>query len=142
MVYTKKDTERLLYDYVPEAPLQIFCLLDLFVHYTSYKCIISEAYSLQKHNINGLNNLSHHCEMKEQKSWENRWEGARGGGFSTMASTSSYTLVHPFMCSGGVYGNLPVAHSSRTSPKLHISLLLPYAFPMILSGWKTDDNNR
>lgn len=72
--------------------------------------------------------------MKEQNSGENRWEGARGGGFSTMASTSSYMLVHPFMFSGGVYGNLPVAHSSRTTPKLQISHLFPYAFPLILSG--------
>jgi len=90
-----------------------------------------------KNDMTTGRNLSHHCEMKEQNSGEKRLEGAQGGGFSTMASTSSYTLLHPFLCSGGVYGNLPVAHSSKTSPKLQISLLLLYKLPLILSGCKT-----
>lgn len=73
-------------------------------------------------------------EMNEDNSGEKLSEGRVGGGWSTIASINSKTLLHVSSSSGGKYGNFPVAHSSTTNPKLHISLLLPYLFPTILSG--------
>lgn len=65
---------------------------------------------------------TYHSEMKEQNSGENWSAGAQGGGWSTMVSMSSYTFVHPSPCCGGEYGKWPNAHSSKTNPKLQMSL--------------------
>ena len=78
----------------------------------------------QVHQVAHSKYNPYHAEINEQNSGENWSEGAQGGGCSTISSISPKILVHPSACSGGEYGNLPVAHSSNTSPKLQISAVM------------------